>query len=168
MRGGQQLHKRLTTFTHLAGTDMKTASNSSFLRTSHPATDCDSSTDTHSATGTQHVSLVSRTCMVVSWKAWCAGCPHHQDVQGSCAEELQPLLQADFFGLPGLADKASGGLDSDTARAQSEGAGPSHAASSGIQYDSVYLETGFHPVKSEFDVLQQRQTATMEVCVCVC
>jgi len=30
----------------------------------------------------------------------------------------------------------------------------------------VYLETGFHPVKSEFDVLQQQQTATMEVGIC--
>lgn len=72
-------------------------------------------------------------------------------------------MQADFFGLPGLADKASSGLDGDAGRAQSEGAGPSHAATANIQYDSVYLETGFHPVKSEFDVLQQQKTATMEV-----
>ena len=74
------------------------------------------------------------------------------------------LLQAEFFGLPGLADKASLGLDADSGRIQGEAAGPSHASPAGdIQFDSVYLETGFHPVKSEFDVLQQQQAATMQV-----
>ena len=74
------------------------------------------------------------------------------------------MLQAEFFGLPGLADKASLGLDADSGRIQGEAAGPSHASPAGdIQFDSVYLETGFHPVKSEFDVLQQQQAATMQV-----
>lgn len=73
------------------------------------------------------------------------------------------MLQADFFGLPGLADKASAGLDADSTHGQGEGGAPSHAAPAGCQYDSVYLETGFHPVKSEFNVLQQQQAATMEV-----
>lgn len=73
------------------------------------------------------------------------------------------MLQAEFFGLPGLADKASAGLDADSSHGQGEGAAPSHAAPAACQYDSVYLETGFHPVKSEFNVLQQQQAATMEV-----
>ena len=74
------------------------------------------------------------------------------------------MLQAEFFGLPGLADKASLGLDADSGRIQGEAAGTSHAGPAGdIQFDSVYLETGFHPVKSEFDVLQQQQEATMQV-----
>lgn len=73
------------------------------------------------------------------------------------------MLQADFFGLPGLADKASAGLEADPTHRQGEAGGPNHAAPAGCQYDSVYLETGFHPVKSEFNVLQQQQAATMEV-----
>lgn len=78
-------------------------------------------------------------------------------------ELAQIVREAEFFGLPGLADKASAGVDADTARIQGEAAGPSHASpATNIQFDSVYLETGFHPVKSEFDVLQQQQTATME------
>ena len=60
-------------------------------------------------------------------------------------------------------------MDADTARIQGEAAGPSHASpATNIQFDSVYLETGFHPVKSEFDVLQEQQTATMEVGICQC
>ena len=74
------------------------------------------------------------------------------------------MLQAEFFGLPGLADKASAGLEAaDPSLGQGEAGGPGHAAPPGCQYDSVYLETGFHPVKSEFDALQQQQAATMEV-----
>ena len=73
------------------------------------------------------------------------------------------MLQADFFGLPGLADKASTGLEADPSHRQREAGGASHAAPAGCQYDSVYLETGFHPVKSEFNALQQQQAATMEV-----
>lgn len=73
------------------------------------------------------------------------------------------VLQAEFFGLPGLADRASASLDVDATRGQSEAADPSQAGSSGIQFDSVYLETGFHPVKSEFCGLQQQQRAVMEV-----
>lgn len=73
------------------------------------------------------------------------------------------LLQADFFGLPGLADKASVGLEADPSHGQEEAGGPGHAAPAGCQYDSVYLETGFQPAKSEFNVLQQQQAATMEV-----
>ena len=72
-------------------------------------------------------------------------------------------VQAEFFGLPGLADKASASPDADTAKAHGEAAGSSHSSIAGIQYDSVYLETGWHPVKSEFEVLQQQQRATMEV-----
>lgn len=87
-------------------------------------------------------------------------------------------MQAEFFGLPGLADKALAGLDTDTPQGQGpqgegshgqgphgegEGADPSLPAPAGCQYDSVYLETGFHPVKSEYNVLQQQQAATMEV-----
>ncbi|KAL3137600.1 hypothetical protein ABBQ38_004881 [Trebouxia sp. C0009 RCD-2024] len=77
-------------------------------------------------------------------------------------ELAQIVREADFFGLPGLADKASAGLDADSTHGQGEGGAPSHAAPAGCQYDSVYLETGFHPVKSEFNVLQQQQAATME------
>lgn len=73
------------------------------------------------------------------------------------------MLQAEFFGLPGLADKASAGLDADSTHGHGEGGASGHAAPAGCQYDSVYLETGFHPVKSEFNVLQQQQAATMEV-----
>ena len=73
------------------------------------------------------------------------------------------ILQADFFGLPGLADKASAGLEADSTHGQGEAGGSSHANPASCQYDSVYLETGFHPVKSEFNVLQQQQAATMEV-----
>lgn len=73
------------------------------------------------------------------------------------------MLQADFFGLPGLADKASAGLEGDPTHGQREAGGSMHAAPAGCQYDSVYLETGFHPVKSEFNALQQQQAATMEV-----
>ena len=74
-------------------------------------------------------------------------------------------MQAEFFGLPGLADKASAGLDTDTHPAHDDGeaAAPSLPAPASCQYDSVYLETGFHPVKSEYNVLQQQQAATMEV-----
>ena len=90
-----------------------------------------------------------------------------EHLQGSTLYWKQPsfhvILQADFFGLPGLADKASAGLEADPRHGQGEAGGPSHAAHAGCQYDSVYLETGFHPVKSEFNVLQQQQAATMEV-----
>lgn len=79
------------------------------------------------------------------------------------ADPLCVMLQADFFGLPGLADKASVGLEADPSHGQEDAGGPGHAAPSGCQYDSVYLETGFQPAKSEFNVLQQQQAATMEV-----
>lgn len=73
------------------------------------------------------------------------------------------MVQADFFGLPGLADKASVGLEAEPSHGQEEAGGAGHAATAGCQYDSVYLETGFQPAKSEFNVLQQQQAATMEV-----
>ena len=77
---------------------------------------------------------------------------------GGCA------LQAEFFGLPGLADKASLGLDADSGRIQGEAAGPSPASPAGdVEFERVCLETGFHRVKSEFDVLQQQQASTMQV-----
>lgn len=71
-------------------------------------------------------------------------------------------MQAEFFGLLGLADKASIGLDQHSQRALGDDAGPSSPVGS-IEYDSVYVETGFHPVKSEFGALQQQQAATMQV-----
>ena len=71
-------------------------------------------------------------------------------------------LQAEFFGLLGLADKTSAALEQHPQRALGNEAGPSSSAAS-IEFDSVYVETGFHPIKSEFDSLQQQQAATMQV-----
>ena len=72
------------------------------------------------------------------------------------------ILQAEFFGLLGLADKASAELEQHSQRALGNAAGPSRSAGS-VEFDSVYVETGFHPIKSEFGTLQQQQTATMQV-----
>lgn len=74
----------------------------------------------------------------------------------------QTHLQAEFFGLLGLADKASAGLEQHSHSTLGNEAGPSSSAGS-VEFDSVYVETGFHPIKSEFDALQQQQTATMQV-----
>lgn len=71
-------------------------------------------------------------------------------------------MQAEFFGLLGLADKASAGLDQQPQRAVGDNAGQDSPAGN-LEYDSVYVETGFHPVKSEFGALQQQQSATMQV-----
>ena len=74
----------------------------------------------------------------------------------------QTHLQAEFFGLLGLAEKASAGLEQHSHSTLGNEAGPSSSAGS-VEFDSVYVETGFHPIKSEFDALQQQQTATMQV-----
>lgn len=71
-------------------------------------------------------------------------------------------MQAEFFGLLGLADKASAGLEQEPQRGTKDD-GSHHSPASNIEYDSVYVETGFHPVKSEFGALQQQQAATMQV-----
>lgn len=71
-------------------------------------------------------------------------------------------MQAEFFGLLGLADQASAGLKQQSQRAVGDAAGPSTPTGS-LEYDSVYVETGFQPVKSEFGALQQQQAATMQV-----
>lgn len=74
-------------------------------------------------------------------------------------------MQAHFFGLPDLIAEASACLNASSARAQGNVILPKSPASVEFQYDSVYLETGFHPVNSTLDLLQKHQAAVMQVCV---
>lgn len=64
--------------------------------------------------------------------------------------ELQALQrEAVFYSLPGLVEEVNSALAA--------------LASSRVQYDSIYVETGYHDVNHQFG-LRQRQPMALQVC----
>lgn len=71
-------------------------------------------------------------------------------------------MQAEFFGLSLLADKAYARLNQPPRMTVGDDVARTSFAGN-IEYDSVYVETGFHSSKGDSTALQQQQDAIMQV-----